>query len=124
MPRTIALLALVAVFWPHVAALGCAPESAAASAARPATSHHDAAAAPRSGHEHTHGPGIWSDAEAPAGTQQCAMVMACGLVMLQANPAAAAAARPAGLFAGGLVSVAALEAAILVGDPPPPRPSA
>jgi hypothetical protein len=142
MRRTLALLALLATSWPHVAALECA--LGATELPAPAEAARDRGSA-RGGHGHdphghsTHGHGAHGrearggppdgtalhagpEADgAPTGGPQCALVMACGLVMIQADPSTADLGQPSPCAAGRGAAIDAPQAAVLVADPPPPR---
>ena len=132
MRRTLALLALLATSWPHVAVLECALGSTGASAAAPG--HHGAAAHAEPGSTAHHGAAhhgaghegrlddhASSGGSAPAGGLQCAMVMACGLVMIQSGSGTAVAETRSGPEEAFEPSVDPPAAAVLSADPPPPR---
>jgi hypothetical protein len=124
MRRSLAILALLATSWPHVVVLECALGSASPAAAQQAG--HEGRHAHARGHRGTangHGMGlrVESTADVSEGAQQCAMVMACGLVMIQAESRAAAAMQASAPDAGPVGAVNAPSTADLEADPPPPR---
>ena len=145
MRRTLAVLALLATSWPHVMVLECALGSGDLSDGPEATADAGTFGADHEGHGHAHhgqhathhlagvdaqragdpaGPRAQPPSSAPIGGQQCAMVMACGLVMMRSGgaPAEALAPEPA---AGPSARTLAIPSAVeLAADTPPPRPSA
>jgi hypothetical protein len=123
MRRTFALLALVATSWPHVVVLECALGSTPL--LEPAESSHHAAPAHAAAH---HGAGhddsrtsAANDEGAPTHGPGCAMVMACGLVMI--GSAGDTTSEPAASMqdAGRFPAVKPPSGADPVADPPPPR---
>ena len=148
MRRAVAIFALLATAWPHAVVLECALGSALSPAdhvghgslaaaergevggtaehdpARGAA-HHGAAHHGLHGAHHATDPGLGAasqgDDDAPAGGASCAMVMACGLVMIQSadgpSPAAAASTPDPDLTP----SLDTPSATDLTADPPPPR---
>jgi hypothetical protein len=126
MRRTFALLALLATSWPHAVALECALASAASATAE--VSPHGAHGHPGAHAGMTHGrtphSRAASDGSAPPGGPDCAMVMACGLVMIQTEGEATSMWRVSGPDTGRFPSVDTPSTADLVADPPPPRRNA
>ena len=137
MRRTFAVLALLATSWPHAVVLECALGSTSPSGDQ--TSQHGATAHPGAegagqygaahhgashhgaGHEHRTGDRTASDVGPPGGGLQCAMVMACGLVMMQSEAAAPLAESRSVRNTVFQPSLDAPSAADLATDPPPPR---
>jgi hypothetical protein len=129
MRRTLALLALLATSWPHVVALECALGSAAPAAAEEgrhgahgAHGHADAHAGMK--HGHTEDSRTPSDGTTAPGGGDCALVMACGLVMIRADGEAMATERASRPEIGRSPSVDAPSTTVPVADPPPPRRNA
>ncbi|HUF76687.1 MAG TPA: hypothetical protein VMM35_10430 [Longimicrobiales bacterium] len=132
MRRTFAVLALLTTSWPHAVALECTlgstPPSAeqashhgpAAPAGAEGSAHHGAAHH-GAGHQHGTGDHARSDAGTAAGGLQCAMVMACGLVMMQSESGIAVADARSAPEAAFRPSLDAPAAAELAAEPPPPR---
>ena len=146
MRRTLAVLALLATSWPHVMVLECALGSVSHE------DEHEAAVdagtsrgLDREGHGHEHhghhpthhpvgvdarhvgdgaGPRAEPSSSAPVGGQQCAMVMACGLVMMQSGAAAAEAVAPEPATDPSARALGAPAAFELTADTPPPRRNA
>ena len=126
MRRTFALLALLATSWPHAVALECALGSAASATAE--VSHHAANGHPDAHAGMTHGrtqdSRAASDGSDPPGGRDCALLMACGLVMIQTEGEATSMERASGPDAGRFPAVETPSTADLVADPPPPRRNA
>ena len=118
MRRILAVLALLATSWPHVVVLECALGSAAPRAATEAAAHHGV------GHEHVPVPAAETDEEAPVGGLECGMVMACGLVMIQAQGEVSGEVASAAPQRAAPRTLAAPSVADLAADPPPPRGNA
>lgn len=123
MRRTFALLALLATSWPHAVALECALASAVSATPEVSAHGHPDAHAGMT-HGPTQGSGAASDGSAPPDGRDCAMVMACGLVMIQTEGEASSMERTSGPESGRFPSVDAPSTADLVADPPPPRRNA
>ena len=123
MRRTFALLALLATSWPHAVALECALASAV-SVTPEMSAHGQPDAHAGMNHGPTRGSGAASDGSAPPEGGDCAMVMACGLVMIQADGGASSMGRASGPDTGRFPSVDTPSTADLVADPPPPRRNA
>jgi len=141
MRRAFAVLALLATSWPHAVVLECAlgasPPAAEgeAPAGTEAPAHHagHAAAQQGAGHAAAHhglhgshrssdlGARAEGDEGAPGGGASCAMVMACGLVMIQALGPASPAADASSPDAWAASSTETPSAADLSAEPPPPR---
>jgi hypothetical protein len=145
MRRTFALLALLATSWPHVASVECA--LAGSGAAEPAggeaaeSAHfgpvhgahaHGAHAHASAGHP---GAGVASEGVRLAGEddarhgpthqdRDCALAMACGLVMMRADVPDPDTYRLDPPTAGPTATIDAPQGTVLVADPPPPRRSA
>lgn len=141
MRRTLALLALLATSWPHAVVLECAlaseppaEETGAAMHAGPSAGQDENRRAHHGGHHHgggdAHhgsdpaGPRTDASSDAPPGGPQCAMVMACGLVMAQAGPGPAQEATSDTRAGPPARTPAAPLAVELSADTPPPRLSA
>lgn len=146
MRRTLALLALLATSWPHVVVLECAlgsggpamgheaGEHGAVSPAgtQPRTAQHAHGRSPQGAHRH-HGGGDAHHAgdhtghraeppsDGPLGSPQCAMVMACGLVMIRAGDDVAEEVAPKATGDATVRTLSSPTAEEPSADPPPPR---
>ena len=115
--------------WPHAVVLECAlglGTGAPTAEAAEHTAHGGASHGHHGGgHGHHGGEPAGQQAEpgpdAPVGGQQCAMVMACGLVMMRAGGAAAAEAAPEKDARVAARPMAAPIAVDLGAETPPPR---
>jgi len=140
MRKTLALLALLATAWSHVAALECALQATPAS--RLAAVEHGSHEAPALGAAHhghltggAHGgeshpgeddaPGTHADGRAAEhGGDACTLVMACGVAMVGGADAPSDTPDPSPSTAAPLTQLAAPEAISLAAEPPPPRRNA
>jgi len=120
MRRAFAALALLTTAWPHVVVLECALGSAPAAAPH---QHHAAPAHTGSDHDHAMG-SVAEDASQGDAPTPCTMVMACGLVMLEAHAAASVAELASSTDVHVFRVPRAPSAVELTADPPPPRRSA
>lgn len=125
MRRTFALLALLATSWPHAVALECALASAAPAAPAEA-GHHGGHAGEHAGMSHGHSPESHAagSEHVPVGGGDCALVMACGLVMIQTEGERASTERASAPEPHVFTPLDTPTAAVLVADPPPPRRNA
>jgi hypothetical protein len=133
MRRTLAVLALLATSWPHVVVLECALGSPAPDAGAEARQggmaalagghhgHQGRRSRQGAGHEQGPAPSAGSHADAAPGGLPCAMVMACGLLMIQAEREASAGVAPTAPRRMTRHVLETPSAVDLVADPPPPR---
>jgi len=139
MRRAVAILALLATAWPHAVVLECAlgsawspadhgdqAEHAAAQHGPPHGSGHGAAHPGLHGAHHAAAAGAVADAPdgddgAPAGNASCAMVMACGLVMIQTAGGGSPGSDASSPDPGVTRSASAPSTTDLASDTPPPR---
>jgi hypothetical protein len=119
MRRTLALLALLATAWPHVAALECALAQPLAHEAQAVGHEHSASAHDVPATTEAHG--ATTHQGSAAGGLDCELVMACGLAMIRADAVASGPQLPSPLAAVRSTTLDAPLAAVLVADPPPPR---
>ena len=134
MRRTLALLALLATSWPHVVVLECALGSRGPATAHEAgehghhgggDAHHGGGDAHHAGDNAGHaGHRAEAPSDGPLGGTQCAMVMACGLVMIRAGDDAAEEVAPRSAGDARVRTLSSPAAVDLVAETPPPRPSA